>query len=229
MRSRTSWPPRTTTSTCCTGRASRAWAPPTSPGFRWGLAEGFDVLVEMDADGSHQPEELPKLLEALATGADLAIGSRWVPGGKVVNWPASRELLSRGANIYTRIMLGLPVRDATGGLPRLPGGDAGEDRPGRRRSPRATASRWTSRCAPSRSGLRVTEVPDHVRRPHHRLEQDEPGHRDGGAVAGHRVGRARPAPPGCAASGVSPEPGTAAGTLSISGPGLGPVVRSALP
>lgn len=85
-------------------------------GFRWGLAEGYDVLVEMDADGSHQPEELPKLFEALAEGADLAIGSRWVPGGKVVNWPAHREFLSRGANIYVRLMLGLPVRDATAGF-----------------------------------------------------------------------------------------------------------------
>ncbi len=85
-------------------------------GFRWGLEEGFDVLVEMDADGSHQPEELPKLLEALADGADLVIGSRWVPGGKVVNWPGSREFLSRGANVYTRMMLGVPVRDATAGF-----------------------------------------------------------------------------------------------------------------
>ncbi|MFJ2033600.1 polyprenol monophosphomannose synthase [Streptosporangium sp. NPDC087985] len=85
-------------------------------GFRWGLEEGFDVLVEMDADGSHQPEELPKLLDALADGADLVIGSRWVPGGKVVNWPGSREFLSRGANAYTRLMLGVRVRDATAGF-----------------------------------------------------------------------------------------------------------------
>ncbi|HEX4818471.1 MAG TPA: polyprenol monophosphomannose synthase [Nonomuraea sp.] len=85
-------------------------------GFRWGLREGYDVLVEMDADGSHQPEELPKLLQALADGADLAIGSRYVPGGKVVNWPHRRELLSKGANVYTRVMLGLPVRDATAGF-----------------------------------------------------------------------------------------------------------------
>ena len=85
-------------------------------GFRWGLAEGFDVLVEMDADGSHRPEELPKLLDAVANGADLAIGSRWVPGGKVVNWPLSRELLSRGANTYARIVLGIPVRDSTAGF-----------------------------------------------------------------------------------------------------------------
>ncbi|MBB2913707.1 dolichol-phosphate mannosyltransferase [Streptosporangium becharense] len=85
-------------------------------GFRWGLAEGYGVLVEMDADGSHPPETLPRLLDALARGADLAIGSRYVPGGEVVNWPASREFLSRGANVFTRFMLGLPVRDATAGF-----------------------------------------------------------------------------------------------------------------
>ncbi|GLW06965.1 dolichol-phosphate mannosyltransferase [Microtetraspora sp. NBRC 13810] len=85
-------------------------------GFRWGLREGYDVLVEMDADGSHQPEELPRLFDALLDGADLVIGSRWVPGGKVVNWPGSREFLSRGANLYTRMMLGVPVRDATAGF-----------------------------------------------------------------------------------------------------------------
>ncbi|MEV8635158.1 polyprenol monophosphomannose synthase [Streptosporangium sp. NPDC051023] len=85
-------------------------------GFHWGLKEGFDVLVEIDADGSHQPEELPKLLEKVADGADLAVGSRWVPGGKVVNWPISRELLSRGASLYSRIMLGVPIRDATAGF-----------------------------------------------------------------------------------------------------------------
>jgi len=83
-------------------------------GFRWALGEGYDVLVEMDADGSHQPEELPVLLAALA-GADLVIGSRWVPGGTVRNWPKSRELLSRGGNTYARIMLGIRLKDATGG------------------------------------------------------------------------------------------------------------------
>jgi dolichol-phosphate mannosyltransferase len=84
-------------------------------GFGWALEAGYDVIVEMDADGSHQPEHLPSLVGALAH-ADLAIGSRWVPGGKVVNWPKSREALSRGANVYTRIMLGLGVRDATAGF-----------------------------------------------------------------------------------------------------------------
>jgi dolichol-phosphate mannosyltransferase len=84
-------------------------------GFGWALERGYDVIVEMDADGSHQPEHLPALVGALAH-ADLAIGSRWTPGGKVVNWPKSREVLSRGANVYTRLMLGLDVRDATAGF-----------------------------------------------------------------------------------------------------------------
>jgi dolichol-phosphate mannosyltransferase len=83
-------------------------------GFGWGLARDYDVLVEMDADGSHAPEQLPRLLEALAH-ADVVLGSRWIPGGVVVNWPRRREVLSRGANIYTRLALGVPVRDATGG------------------------------------------------------------------------------------------------------------------
>ncbi|MEV5749207.1 polyprenol monophosphomannose synthase [Actinoallomurus sp. NPDC052308] len=83
-------------------------------GFHWGMDHGFDVLVEMDADGSHQPEELGRLLSALGE-ADLVIGSRWVRGGKVENWPINREILSRGANIYARLMLGIPVRDSTGG------------------------------------------------------------------------------------------------------------------
>lgn len=87
-------------------------------GFDWALENGYDVVVEMDADGSHQPEQLPRLLKALGDDAraDLVLGSRWVPGGEVVNWPKSREVLSRGANIYTRIMLGLRVADATGGF-----------------------------------------------------------------------------------------------------------------
>jgi dolichol-phosphate mannosyltransferase len=85
-------------------------------GFRWGLAHGYDVLVEMDADGSHQPEQLPSLLERIADGADLVLGSRWVPGGSVVNWPRHREVLSRGGNLYARLALGVPLRDATGGF-----------------------------------------------------------------------------------------------------------------
>jgi dolichol-phosphate mannosyltransferase len=83
-------------------------------GFSWALEHGYDVVVEMDADGSHQPEQLPRLLDGLRD-ADLVLGSRYVPGGSVVNWPKSREFLSRGGNWYTRKALGLPVQDATGG------------------------------------------------------------------------------------------------------------------
>ncbi|WP_256107132.1 polyprenol monophosphomannose synthase [Streptomyces sp. ODS05-4] len=84
-------------------------------GFRWGIEHGYGVLVEMDADGSHQPEELPRLLTALK-GADLVLGSRWVPGGRVVNWPKHREILSKGGSTYSRLLLDVPIRDVTGGF-----------------------------------------------------------------------------------------------------------------
>jgi dolichol-phosphate mannosyltransferase len=83
-------------------------------GFRVALDQGYDVIGEMDADGSHQPEQLHLLLDALRE-ADLVIGSRWIPGGSVVNWPFRRELLSRGGNLYVRLLLGVSVRDATAG------------------------------------------------------------------------------------------------------------------
>ena len=84
-------------------------------GFRVALDAGYDVIGEMDADGSHQPEQLHRLLDAIEH-ADLVIGSRWVPGGSIVNWPRSREALSRGGNLYVRLLLGMPVRDATAGF-----------------------------------------------------------------------------------------------------------------
>lgn len=83
-------------------------------GFSWALQQGYDVVVEMDADGSHQPEQLPRLLEALRD-ADLVLGSRWVEGGGTENWPKSRQFLSRGGSFYTRVLLGIPLRDVTGG------------------------------------------------------------------------------------------------------------------
>jgi len=83
-------------------------------GFAWALERGYDVMVEMDADGSHQPEQLRSLLGALA-GADVVLGSRWVPGGSVVNWPLRRKFLSVGGNVYVRVLLGMPISDATGG------------------------------------------------------------------------------------------------------------------
>jgi dolichol-phosphate mannosyltransferase len=83
-------------------------------GFRVALERGYDVVGEMDADGSHAPEQLPDLLAALGH-ADLVIGSRWVPGGSVVNWPLTRKVLSVGGNVYARVLLGIPVRDVTAG------------------------------------------------------------------------------------------------------------------
>ncbi len=90
-------------------------------GFRWALERGYEIVVEMDADGSHAPEDLPRLLDALAddppgAGADLVLGSRYVPGGRVVNWPRHREWLSRGGNLYSRLALGMHIHDVTGGF-----------------------------------------------------------------------------------------------------------------
>jgi dolichol-phosphate mannosyltransferase len=84
-------------------------------GFAWALQSGYDVIVQMDADGSHQPSQLPDLLSALAD-ADLVIGSRWVAGGGTQNWSRAREVLSRSGNAYTRFMLDIPIHDATGGF-----------------------------------------------------------------------------------------------------------------
>ena len=84
-------------------------------GFTWARDRGYDVVVEMDADGSHAPEQLPQLLAALRQ-ADVVLGSRYVPGGKVVDWPWHRAALSQGGNLYVRLALGMPIRDATGGF-----------------------------------------------------------------------------------------------------------------
>jgi dolichol-phosphate mannosyltransferase len=86
-------------------------------GFAWGLERGHGVLVEMDADLSHDPAMLPALIGAVADGgADLAIGSRYIPGGAVPGWPAHRRLLSQWGNRYVAFMLRMPVRDATAGF-----------------------------------------------------------------------------------------------------------------
>lgn len=83
-------------------------------GFAWALERGYDAVVEMDADGSHRPEHLPTMLE-VAADADLVIGSRYVRGGKIVNWPLDRKAISMAGNIYIKAILGMPVNDATAG------------------------------------------------------------------------------------------------------------------
>ena len=83
-------------------------------GFRWALERGYDAIVEMDADGSHRPEHLSHMLD-VAADADLVIGSRYVRGGKIVNWPADRKAISMAGNMYIKLVLGMPVNDATAG------------------------------------------------------------------------------------------------------------------
>jgi dolichol-phosphate mannosyltransferase len=106
--------------------------PAYAAGFDRALADGAGIVIEMDADFSHDPADLPRLVAAVADGADVAIGSRYVPGGSTPDWPLLRRLISRGGNLYARIMLGIPTHDATAGfrafradaLHRLPYGEA---------------------------------------------------------------------------------------------------------
>lgn len=85
-------------------------------GFEWGLAQGFEALIEMDADFSHRPLDLLKLIQALLNGADFAVGSRYVQGGGTQNWGLMRKLISRGGSLYSRTILGHPLGDWTGGF-----------------------------------------------------------------------------------------------------------------
>ena len=90
--------------------------PAYATGFDRALETGAEVVVEMDADFSHDPADLPRLIAAVEAGADMAIGSRYVKGGSTPDWPLPRKAISRGGNLYARLMLGLPVRDATAGF-----------------------------------------------------------------------------------------------------------------
>jgi len=85
-------------------------------GFRWGLERGYEALVEMDCDFSHDPGALPSLVAPLADGIDLSVGSRYVPGGEIPNWSFGRRFISRGGNIYAEVLLGLRVKDSTSGF-----------------------------------------------------------------------------------------------------------------
>ncbi len=90
--------------------------PAYAAAFNQLLDQGADIIVEMDADFSHDPGDLPKLVEAVRAGADMAIGSRYVPGGGTPDWPFLRRFISRGGNVYAGVLLGLPVKDATAGF-----------------------------------------------------------------------------------------------------------------
>jgi dolichol-phosphate mannosyltransferase len=90
--------------------------PAYAAGFDRALSQGAEIIVEMDADFSHDPADLPRLVAAIDDGADMAIGSRYVPGGTTPDWPLVRRLISRGGNLYARLMLGFQIRDATAGF-----------------------------------------------------------------------------------------------------------------
>jgi dolichol-phosphate mannosyltransferase len=90
--------------------------PAYAAGFDRALEDGAEIIIEMDADFSHDPTDLPRLVEAVDQGADVAIGSRYVPGGSTPDWPLHRKLISTGGNLYVRLMLGLGVKDATAGF-----------------------------------------------------------------------------------------------------------------
>lgn len=85
-------------------------------GFKYALEKGFEAIMEMDADFSHNPEDIPRFITEIENGNDLVIGSRYLTGINVVNWPLRRLILSYGANLYSRIITGIPVKDATGGF-----------------------------------------------------------------------------------------------------------------
>ena len=132
--------------------------PAYANGFTVGLEMGAEVLCEMDADFSHDPDDLPRLVDAVSDGADLAIGSRYVPGGGTEGWPWHRRFLSWGGNQYARFALGLSVRDATAGF------RAFRDTTIRKVSPESCEASgygfqvemaWRT----ERAGLRIAEVP----------------------------------------------------------------------
>lgn len=85
-------------------------------GFKWAIQHGYDYIFEMDADFSHNPNDLERLYQACVDGADLAIGSRYIKGGAVENWPANRVMLSKGASLYSRIITWMPIKDPTAGF-----------------------------------------------------------------------------------------------------------------
>lgn len=98
-------------------RASKqGLGPAYGQGFRKALDGGAGIVVQMDCDFSHNPSDIPRLVAAVEAGADLGLGSRYVPGGDTPDWPWHRRFLSKGGNIYARTMLGIPIRDATGGF-----------------------------------------------------------------------------------------------------------------
>ena len=159
-------------------------------GFRWGLERGYDVLVEMDADLSHDPAVLPVLLRRVEDGADLVIGSRYVAGGGATDWPFARRAISRIGCRYAQLMLRLPTRDATSGYRAY---CAAALRAVDLDTVRANGYGFQVEMAYRvlRVGGDIQESAHPVPRPHRRNVEDVAEDRRGGVGAGDEVGRAR--------------------------------------
>lgn len=132
--------------------------PAYGAGFDWALGEGAAVVIEMDCDFSHDPADLPRLVAAIEDGADVAIGSRYVPGGATPDWPVTRQFISRSGNFYARTMLGIPVRDATAGF-RAFTADALRRLPYRTAEASGYGFQVEMAWRAHQAGMRITEVP----------------------------------------------------------------------
>lgn len=132
--------------------------PAYAAGFDRALATGAEVVIEMDADFSHDPGDLPRLVAAVDAGADVAIGSRYVPGGETPDWPAIRQLISKGGNVYARTLLSIPIRDATAGF-RAFRAEALRKLPYREAEASGYGFQVEMAWRAHQSGLAVTEVP----------------------------------------------------------------------
>jgi dolichol-phosphate mannosyltransferase len=132
--------------------------PAYAAGFDRALDEGAEIVIEMDADFSHDPADLPRLVAAIEAGADLAIGSRYVPGGSTPDWPVGRRIISKGGNLYARLMLGLAIRDATAGF-RAFRVDALRSLPYRGAQASGYAFQVEMAMRAAEAGLTVVEVP----------------------------------------------------------------------
>ena len=161
--------------------------------FRKGIAAGYLFLVEMDADGSHDPAELPAMLAAAASGADLVLGSRWVPGGAVRNWPWLRQAISRVGNSYARVVLGSARARPHVGFPGVPGRGAAVTGPRHGVVPGLLLPGGTGLAAGA-SGRADSRASDHVRRTHRRALENARGNRRRSVAARHGLGTDEAAP-----------------------------------
>lgn len=139
-------------------RSKEGLGPAYAAGFDRALGEGAEIIIEMDADFSHDPVDLPRLIEAIDQGADLAIGSRYVPGGSTPDWPFGRRLISKSGNLYARLMLGIPIRDATAGF-RAFRAEALQTLPYREARASGYAFQVEMAMRADETGLKVVEVP----------------------------------------------------------------------